>query len=189
MGLYVSDDDVKIRLLGKVRFTDDLEDENRMPMPLLRRLVSEAEGQVEYDLSPRYHAPFLTDAGLPFSKVPERPTRNLIKTLVELMSVIRVLETDFGRGTVVEAEKYTTGIQKRYDAIIKQILAKRQHNGQDGFGWMYPPLPGLKLNYMNSESDDGYAGMVLVAGNNDGDYPATRINDPAESFFNFKEEF
>jgi hypothetical protein len=55
---YITNQDVEIRLIGKVRFTDDLEDENRFPRKLLQRLIKEAEGAVERDLSPRYAAPW-----------------------------------------------------------------------------------------------------------------------------------
>lgn len=182
MPQYCKLNDVKIRLIGKVRFTCDEKDENKMQESLLTRLIDEAEGEVEYDLSPRYTVPFVTDTDGKFDLLPERPTKNLLRTLVELKSVERVLETDFGRGTVVDADKYAESIKNRYTEILGKLLKYR-----DGQFWQFshPPLTGLKLNYMNAEADDGFAGQVLVTGEQfSGDFPARRINDPSQSFWN-----
>lgn len=184
MGLYIRDEDVKVRLIGKVRFTDDFEDENRMHILLLKRLINEAEGQVEQDLSPRYEAPFVTDAGDAFRNLPERPTKEILRTLCELQAVIRVLETDFGKGTVVDADNYAKQYRERYQEIINKLLKRKEEGYSTQVGWLYPPLSGLKLNYMNTEADDGYSGMVLSTSESDGDYAASRINDPAETFLN-----
>jgi hypothetical protein len=181
MGLYIKEEDVEIRLVGKVRFSDDDEDPKRMPRKLLKRLVNEAEGSVEHDLSPRYSAPFVGTGGT-FKALPERPTKEYIRTLCELKAVIRVLETDFGSGTVVDAEKYSKNISARYDSMVDKLLKVRV---EGTFQWVYPPLPGLILNYMNEEQDDGFFGRVLVTTEGDGGYPATRINDPSETFFNY----
>jgi hypothetical protein len=180
MGRYISREDVRIRLIGKVRFTESEEDENRMPFILLDKLISEAESEVEHDLSPRYLAPFVTIAGEAFAKLPERPTRNLIKLLCELKSVLLVLDTDFGRGTVNSGEEYAKGYEKRYKQTLDRIMEKKD----EGWGWKYPPLPGLQLNYQNREADDGFQGMVLTTGQGDGGFPAKQINDPSENFWN-----
>jgi hypothetical protein len=184
MALYIKDEDVRVRLLGKVRFTENDEDENRMNVKLLRRLINEAEGEVEYDLSPRYTAPFVTDSGAPFSQLPARPTQEIIKTMCELKAVVRVLETDFGRGTVVDSDKYGEQLRTRYDSIKLKLLERRENLMS---GWKYPPLPGLKLNYMNTEADDGYQGMVLSTSEGLGSYPLHRINSPSENWTTFKD--
>lgn len=152
-----------------------------MPRSLLKRLINEAEGQVEQDLSPRYAAPFVTTEGRAFKYLPDRPTKEILKTLCELMAVTRVLETDFGSGTVVDAEKYSKNIEKRYEKIINEkILAKKEdHSNQ----WSQPPLPGLALNYFNTEADDGYAGQVLSTSQGDGDFPSKQIVDPSENWW------
>lgn len=181
MPLYIAADDVKVRLIGKVRFTDDLDDENRMHNTLLSRLIDEAEGQVEFDLSPRYAAPFQTSAGGAFSTLPDRPTKELIRTLCELKSVIRVLETDFGSGSAVNAEAYKKQQEDRYKAITDRLLERR---GEGELGFKYPPLPSLMLNAHNMEADDGFMGQILVTSEGDGGFPARRINDPSETFFN-----
>lgn len=182
-GLYITRADVETRLAGKVRFTDSLTDENRFPRVLLDEMINEAEGQVEQDLSPRYAAPLQTKAGTAYTNLPERPTKNIIKTLCTLMACIRVLESDFGRGSVTDAEKYSASIQKRYDAVVNdKILAKRKDT-EPSMQWAFPPLPDLMLNYFNTEADDGFFGFVGVAGQGDGGYPAKQINDPSENFW------
>ena len=181
MPRYITTRDVEIRLIGKVRFTDDEDDENRMPRVLLRRLMDEAEGQVEYDLSPRYAAPLSVTDGGAFKNLPERPTRELLRTMCELMSVIRVLETDFGRGTATKGDTYKRDIEERYKKIVDKQMERR---GEGELGFKHPPLPGLMLNAHNMEGDDGFLGQILVTTDGDGDFPARRINDPSETYFN-----
>ena len=89
MGKYCSFDQVRLRLIGKVRFTEDEADENKMPISLALLLISEAEGQVELDMSPRYSAPFQGDNGEAFSTLPSN-TRNILKTLSEIQSCMRI---------------------------------------------------------------------------------------------------
>lgn len=183
MGLYIKDDDVRTRLTGKVRFTDDTNDENRFPNKLLKRLIEEAEADVEHDLSPRYASPFQTDAGLPFAKLPTRPTQEMIRSICEMKAVVRVLETDFGRGSAVNGEEYLKTQRARYEAMLARLMKKRK----DTFNqWYYPPLPGLKLNYMNMTADDGFAGQVLVTTDGFGDFPIKQVNSPGENFWNGK---
>lgn len=184
MPSYTSFSDVQVRLVGKVRFTTALDDENRMSETLANRLIDEAEGQVELDLSPRYIAPFQTDSGDSFASLPDRPTKNILRTLCELMSCIRILETDFGTGTIVDAEKYIEKLRNRYDAMVKDLLAKKLDGGVEAQGYAKPPLPSLKLNYMNENADDGFMGSVLISGQGDGAFPRAQINDPSENFWN-----
>lgn len=179
MGSYISEDDVKVRLIGKVRFTDDLEDENKMPTILLKRLINEAEGHVEYDLSPRYANPFICADGRAFKFLPDRPTKETIRTMCELQAVIRVLETDFGRGTAVNGDEYAEKLRERYTMMMDRLL---KYKSELGSGWFYPPLPGLQTNYFNTEADDGYNGMVVNSSTGVGGYPAERINDPSENY-------
>lgn len=186
MGLYIKFEDVRIRLLGKVRFTEDEDDENKMHIALANRLINEAEGQVEQHLSPRYAAPFVTDADGPFSALPDRPTRELIRTLCEHLACLRILETDFGRGSSTDGDKYAKALAARYEKLRNSLLARRTDGNTPSQGWKYPPLPGLKLNYMNTEADDGYMGSVIVAS---GDstrpgYAQGQVNDPSVTFWN-----
>ena len=189
MPLYTNVDQVKARLVGKVRFTDNEDDENKMPETLLRVLIDEAESQVEQDLSIRYSAPFQTVEGQPFRNLPPRPTRLFLQTLCELKSVQRVLETDFGRGSATEGENYYKSIKERYDAMVKQAVGRNDDGatlvGRTG-PFTYPALPGLRLNWGNTTADDGYVGAVLNSSmdNGGGDYPAKQIVDPSEGWWN-----
>lgn len=185
MGVYVDIDEIKPYLVGKVRFTNDISDSNNMQESFADELISEAEAEVEHDLSPRYLQPFQTDAGEAFSKLPAKPTKFMIKLLCKLKSVIRILETDFGTGSAVEGEKYKHGIKTRYDELIEKLLCKKsEKDGEYVAGFKYPPLPGLRLNYMNETADDGFAGAVLVSTQGDGGYPSKQINDPSENWWN-----
>jgi hypothetical protein len=185
LGLYVTFEQVRLRLVGKVRFTEDDNEENKMHVALAARLINEAEGQVEQDLSPRYAAPFVTDAGAAFAQLPERPTREILRTLCELMACMRILETDFGTGSATEGEKYTKALKKRYDEVTGRLLEKRKDGAIASQGFMYPPLPGLKLNYMNEKADDGFMGSVIVAsGSPLPGYASEQVNDPSQSFWN-----
>jgi hypothetical protein len=180
MGLYANEENVKTYLLGKVRFTEDDDDENRMHVKFLRLLINEAESELEMDLSPRFSTPLVTEADQPFAKLPDRPTKQIIKKLAELKSVCYVLDSDFGRGSVENADKFKKSYEDRYKATLDKLMEKRA----EGQGWKYPPLPGLKLNWFNKEADDGYGGSVLTTSQGDGGFPATRINDPSENYWN-----
>lgn len=185
MGKYINDSDVLVRLAGKVEVTDNPEDENKMPRTLLRRLIAEAESELELDLSQRYAVPFQTVAGAAFSTFPDSSaTKNIIRTCCELKAVSRVLETDFGRGTVVDSEKYRESIDDRYDSIVNDRLLKKRKDKEDTGQWQFPPLQDLALMWGNTEADDGYFGMVLTTSRGDGGYPADQINDPSENWFN-----
>ncbi len=188
MPAYIKFEDVRLRLIGKVRFDDDTEAaeaSGRMPKALANRLIDEAEGQVEQDLSPRYAAPFAHKTTGLFKDLPDRPTKNIIRTLCELKACIRILETDFGEGTSVDGEKYIKRIEARYTKIIKEnVLAKPDDDYKASRQWSFPPLPDLKLNWFNTKADDGYAGMIHVVSSGDGDYPSKQIDDPSESWNN-----
>jgi hypothetical protein len=181
---YITFEDVKERLAGKVKFSDDDSDNNLMPRSLAIELINEAEGNVEQDLSPRFQAPFVHSETGKFKDLPDRPTKNIIRRLCTIRACILILEDDFGSGSNVDASKYVQSLEKRYDSIINdKILAKREGGGS-GIQWAFPPLPFLMKNYFNRYADDGYIGMVHVTSSGDGDYPAQQINDPSETFWN-----
>lgn len=185
MGKYIGQQAVIIRVEGKVRFTTDVVAEpNKMSFQLLNRLILEAEGQVELDLSPRYDIPFSYDSGddvaQPFDLLPSS-SQDYVRTLCELMSVIRIMETDFGRAGPSDGAKYTENTQGRYNKMVKQLTQRRE----DDQRWVFPPLLGLRLNYFNQLGDTGYTGQVLKSEttHNHGSFPQTQINNPAENFF------
>lgn len=184
MGLYVSQEEIKLRVYGKIRFTEDLdnpENQDKMPIALLRKLIDEAEGQVEADLLIRYSAPFQTVDGQAFDKLP-RPTRSYLRTMCELMAIVRLMETDFGRATGTAGEEFAKMSQKRYDAMLKTLVEVK--DGSFNI-FVRPPLEGLMLGYHNEEADHGFRGRVLTVNTTaDGDYPSKQINDPSEDFVN-----
>lgn len=191
MPAYITVEDVKLRLKNKVRFEDDEggseggEQVDKFPIALARRLIDEAEGQVEMDLSPRYAAPFAHVTTCKFKDLPDRPTKNIIRTLCELKSCIRILEDDFGAGSAIDAAKYVERLEKRYRSIIDDdLVAKPSADLESSRQWKNPPLPDLKKNWFNTEADDGYAGTVYVTSSGDGGYPQDQINDPSETFIN-----
>lgn len=191
MGRYVTQEAVLVRLRGKVKVTENPDQEpDRLPILLLTRLIAEAEGAVEMDLSPRYLAPFQTLGGGSFSQLPQSPTQMVIKTLCELLSAIRVLETDFGRGSSVDSSKYADSMQNRYNLMIfgneeKKVpgLLTLRENTFNIF--KLPPLPALRSNYQMAAVDTGFAGFIDRSDDfGFGSYPAMQINSPEENFWN-----
>lgn len=188
MGLYISLLEVKVRLTGKVAFDDSGTDPNRMSAQLANLLIGQAEGDVELELSIRYAAPFQTDGGLSFMNLPSRPTRQIIKTLCLNKAVLYILDTDFGRGSIVNGEEYAKGLIKQFDwiadrcCILRGEKTRGDGNGQEG-SWKFPPLPGLMLNYQNT-SDDGFMGQVYHATAGEGSYAGGAVNDPGKTFWN-----
>ena len=182
MGQYITFEQVRVRLISKVQFTESETDENKMNILLANRLISEAEGQVELDLSPRYLAPFQTSDGAAFGKLPDRPTKEVLTTICELQAVMKILDTDFGRGSAVDGSKYYEKLEQRYKNMVSKLLEMRDGYGS---GWKYPPMPGLALNFQNAMADTGFTGSVLITGvGGDSDsYPSRRINNPAMTFW------
>lgn len=187
MPKYIKFQDVQARLAGKVRFQDAArtDNDNRMAISLANRLIDEAEGQVEMDLSPRYAAPFMSQTLGTYLSVPDSPTKNVIRTLCELQAVIRILETDFGSGSAIDGDKYISKIEKRYRKMIDDnILAKFDATYASSRQWKFPPLPNLKKAQHNSEADDGFAGMVTVTDRGEGAYPVEQMDDASQTWFN-----
>lgn len=182
MGLYCSFEQVRLRLIGKVQFTTDSTAENKMSIDLANVLINEGEAQLELDLSVRYMAPFQTVGGGAFKDLPARPTQLTITTLAEIMGVMKILDTDFGRASAINGSEYGKALRERYKTMTDQLLAHRDGYGS---GWKYPPMPGLMLNYQNAQADDGFVGQVMVIGDMalQGTYPQRRINDPSMSWW------
>jgi hypothetical protein len=179
MTAYVTLAELKQRLLGKVRFTTDESDENKMQESLATAMIEEAEAEIEMRLSVRYEVPFVTIDGASFSNLPQT-TQLQIKAIVLGESLKRVLGFDFGRGSASEGEKYLAFVEKDVNSRIERLIEIRE--GQFNH-FRYPPLPGIKLAAHNSEGDDGYAGRVLTTSDGYGSYPSTQINEPSETVF------
>jgi hypothetical protein len=179
MPAYCTLADLKTRLMGKVRFTTDELDDNKMQESLATALIEEAEAEIEMRLSVRYEVPFVTESGADFSNLPQT-TRLQIKAIALGEAVKRVLGFDFGRGSASEGDKYLAFAEKDVNSRIDRLIEIRE--GQFNH-FRYPPLPGIKLAAHNSEGDDGYAGRVLTTSDGYGSYPSTQINEPSETVF------
>ncbi len=192
MPLYTNIADVKLRLAGKIRFTDDASDDSgKMPTPLLKKLIEDAEAQVQQDLAVRYATPFQTVDGTAFKNLPPHPTKRIIQTLCELMSVVRALETDFGSGSATEGSKYAKDSQRRYDVIKNGLVGRHddEKGAQTRYGaWVQPPLESMRLALGNEEADAGFAGAVLSSSSQipDSSFPAAQITNPARTWWNPK---
>src|SRR4029077_5229538 len=100
---------------------------------------------------------FQTPEGQPFKCLP-RGTRLYLRTMCQLQTIVRLMETDFGRSTGTEGAKYAETAKTRYEAMRdqQQALGPNSYNP-----FTLPPLSGLRLNYMNEEGDTGFRGRVL----------------------------
>jgi hypothetical protein len=180
MGAYVTAAEIKERLLGKVRFTDSDIDENAVSSGLLAQLIEEAEGEVELRLSVRYEVPFVGDNDEAFSTLPNH-TQVQIKSLCRLESCKRILGLDFGRATPNDGSKYLMNLEEEWERRLDRLIEYREEQ----FGhFKYPPLPSLKLAAHNSETDDGYAGRVLVTSDAPGNYAGVQMSSPGETIWN-----
>jgi hypothetical protein len=179
MGQYISSSEIRERLLGKVRFTNDPVDENAVGSGLLESLLDEAESEVELRLSVRYNVPFQGDGGEAFNTLPAH-TQNQIKTLCRIEGCRRVMQLDFGRGSPTESDKYREHLDKDWEARLERLIEYRKEQ----FGhFKYPPLPSLQLAAHNDQADDGYAGRIHVTSDDPGAYASVQMPNPGETIW------
>lgn len=179
MPRYTKFEAVQIRLQGKIKFTDDPEENpNRMGMQLAKHLICEAEAQVEVDLSTRYAIPFQTIKGEPYSALPIH-TKLVISGMCVVMSAIRILETDFGRGGAISSDDYMSDLEERYNSWLKKLVLVKKNSYNT---WAYPPLDGLKNSYFQKSTDSGFMGQIYVDSKFGNDFAANRVHDPSQSF-------
>jgi hypothetical protein len=180
MPQYITSAEVRERLLGKVRFTNDPAEENAVSSGFLEEIIDEAEGEVELRMSVRYEIPFLCESGDAFDLLPSS-SKVQIKTLCRMEAVRRVLSYDFGRGSAVDSENYFKGLHQDYEARLERLIMIR--DGQFN-QFKYPPLPSLRLAAHNSEGDDGYSGKILVTSDNLGGGAPGQMPSPQETIWN-----
>jgi hypothetical protein len=181
MATYVTADNIKRRLLGKVRFTNDETDENAVSNSLLDELIVEAEAEVENRLSIRYQIPFVSEANEGAFNTLPATTQAQILALIRMAATKRILDLDFGKGSAVTGEEYEKMLRKDYEERMERLVERRE--GCFNL-FKYPPLPGLRLASHNSESDDGYVGTIMVTSDDYGDYAAPQTPDPGETIWN-----
>jgi hypothetical protein len=106
-----------------------------------------------------------------------------------MAATCEVLRTDFGRGSHIDADKYTASLEKEYAAYIKVLLG-RDDEGDDRKRFRFsPPLTDLMLAPQNREADDGYKGAIINtdATTNDAvSYAEQQINNPAAAYISSK---
>lgn len=161
---YTAVENVKNRLVNKVQFqrVQGAVQEGEMPDDFLSQLIVDAETEVEQDLRSRYFIPFQTKDDKPFRSLPEHSQR-AIRMAVELKAVVIILQTDFGRGTHVDADPYIKSCSDHYEAYIEKLLGRNKEGDNskiDRFRFA-PPIEGMKLANTNREADDGYRGMII----------------------------
>ena len=121
---YTTAAEVKERVLGKVKFTDNSEDENAVSSGFLIQIIDEAESEVELRLSVRYDVPFQGDNEEAFTTLPTT-TQVQIKTLCRMEAVRRILNYDFGRGSAIESDGYYKGIHQDYETRLERLISLR----------------------------------------------------------------
>ncbi len=192
--IYTTLDNVKVRLANKVQFQRDPStvQEGELPDALLGQLIVDAETEVEQDMRSRYAIPFQSSRTGRYADLPDHSQRAL-RVAVDLRAVIMILETDFGRGTHVNADGYVNSDQKHYDSYVNRLLG-RDPEGKNDKHDRYrfsPPLEGVLLAASNKEADDGYKGRIINtdASRNDAvSYAERQLNNPARSYQNARRD-
>lgn len=185
--LYTTIESVKVRLAGKVQFESEsgLVD-GELPNVLLQQLIFDAETEVEQDLRSRYKIPFQSKRTQSWADLPDH-SRRAIRQVVDMLSVINVLDTDFGRGGHIDAAKYAEGMRDKYDAMITKLLGRDQEGANDKIDRFRrsPPLEDVLLAQGNREADDGYRGVLINTDQSEmgsEGFAASQINDPSKGW-------
>lgn len=185
--LYTTLDSVKVRLSGKVQFeaSDGLID-GQLPNALLIQLISDAETEVEQDLRTRYSIPFRSQRTNEWADLPDHSKR-AIRIVVDFKAVQKVLETDFGRGSHINAEGYYEEMKDRYEEQVMKLLGRDQVGDKSDVKRfkVSPPLDDMMLARSNSAADDGFRGMIINTDSSKhdaGSYAADSVNNPSKSY-------
>lgn len=185
--LYTTKDSVKVRLAGKIQFQTEAELlDGQMPDALLCQLIEDAETEVEQDLRSRYAIPFRSKKSGTFAALPDHSKRS-IRQIVDFKAVEKILATDFGRGTHINAEGYYEKTVKEYELMVNKLLGRDSIGANDKIDrFKYsPPLEDMMLAPHNKEADDGYRGMIIntdASVHDEASYAAQQINDPSKSY-------
>lgn len=137
---YISLEEVKLELKNKITFSNT----NREFMSDNEVLdnIQEAEAAVEYEFSRQYITPFVGVNDETFYQIQQISTIKIIQKMCLLETCLFIMETKFGKSEGVRGQGFLEQYQKRYDRQLYDILGKDPKSGQ----WLYPPLPGLKLD-------------------------------------------
>lgn len=186
--IYTTVSSVKIRLTNKVQFQTDPNVciEGQIPNELLGQLIVDAETEVEQDLRSRYAIPFRSKTTGDFEGLPDHSKRAL-RIAVDLKAVTKILETDFGSGTHINAEDYFKTSEEHYEKQIMKLLGRDQIGQNDKIDrFKYsPPLDDVLLAKSNSAADDGFRGTIIntdASTHDAASYAANQINNPSKSY-------
>lgn len=193
--IYTTIDNVKVRLANKVQFQADpnFVQDGELPDILLTQLIVDSETEVEQDLRSRYSIPFRSYRTGTWADLPDH-TKRALRSPIDMKCVINILDTDFGRGTHVNAEGYKKNLEDHYNKYIDKILGRDSEGAndkRDRFRFS-PPLELLMLAYQNRKADDGYKGMILNSDQDTKgaeDYARQQINNPSRSYLNRRDSF
>lgn len=189
--IYTTVESVKVRLANKVQFQSQaILQDGEIPDALLNQIIVDAETAVEQYLRGRYAIPFQSKTTLNFSGLPDHSKR-AIRVACDLMSVIRILGTDFGSGSAVNGENYRKSAIDDYNDIMAGLLGLPPKDASDEQLKQYrrfqpPPLDDVLLSPTNAAADDGYKGAI---GNTDQNrhgaeaFAEHQLNDPADRWF------
>lgn len=186
--IYTTVQSVKVRLANKVQFQRDPEEaqDGELPNDLLLQLILDSETEVEQDLRSRYEIPFQSKTKKTWLGLPDH-SRRAIRAAVDMKAVCNILDTDFGRGTAVNAEDYKKNLADHYSAYIDKLLGRDKEAAsekRDRFRFS-PPLQDMLLAATNREADDGYKGMIINTDSSVNDavsYAERSINNPANAY-------
>lgn len=185
--LYTTVDSVKVRLMGKVQFeSPDQLQQGELPNVLLCQLICDAETEVEQDLRTRYAIPFRSIKVGTFLGLPDHSKR-AIRIVVDFKAVLKILETDFGRGSHINAEDYEKDMKDRYEDQIMKLLGRDQIGDKSEVKRfkVSPPLEDMLLAISNRAADDGYRGMIIntdASQRDSSSYAAESVNNPSKSY-------
>jgi hypothetical protein len=182
---YITLQDVKIRLIGKVEFDEGTLSQNDdvyvLSDELLIDFICQAESEVEVDLSKIYTVPFVTFDTPPLPYLNLAPTAlNFLRKLFITKSCLIVMDTEYGNDTGVKGQSFIANLTRQYDNSIKNMM-KRTPEGR----FETPPVYGLSVNnnrFMADKVLSAPTAMVLEQFDSLG-YANSRMTDPSRSIF------
>ena len=179
---YITIDDVKPWLYGKVRFGPDPDTE--MTDEFLATLCAYGETEVLNDLNWFYVVPLVSIRTNDYVGLPEY-TRTFLTQLFVFKSLQRVLAEEFAQKSAVIAKDYVERVKQDYSTILSRVTSKDPKTQQ----FRYAPLPDLKINLKN------WTGRKVVplprrtggacGPRNNMRYAIGQVTTPAVSWWNF----
>lgn len=141
---YTSLAEIKLELKGKITFSNT--NTTYMSDNEVLNNIKSGEAAVERYFSRQYITipSFLGVDGEDFDLIPDIyvATVDIVRKLSTLKTCIYIMHTKFGKADGVRGQGYLENYKEDYRDLLAEIIEKDDKSGQ----WLYPPLPGLKLN-------------------------------------------